>query len=62
MFLSSPKLHDSPVYMREDPEWPNVVLAMHMDADPYWNNVVLAMPMDGDVTKAFNASRGRYGI
>jgi hypothetical protein len=48
--------------MREDPEWPNVVLAMHMDADPYWNNVVLAMPMDGDVTKAFNASRGRYGI
>ena len=62
MLPVGPKFYDSPLYMRDDPYWDKVVLAMHMDADPYWNNVVLAMPMDGDVTKAFNASRGRYGI
>lgn len=47
MYVMGPRHHEPLLYMREDNEWPNVVLAMHMDGDPYWANVTLAMPMDG---------------
>lgn len=47
MLPVGPKFFDSPLYMREDPYWDKVVLAMHMDGDPYWANTVLSMPMDG---------------
>jgi Concanavalin A-like lectin/glucanases superfamily len=47
MFFVGPKHYGGPLYMREDPEWPNVVLAMRMDGDPHWANTVLSMPMDG---------------